>query len=148
MTPRNFRIKSVNHLGLAPKDPERFAVLLRDLGLQERSTEVVPAQATSTHIFGFSPTASVDFTSENLLEILSPIAPNEGPIAAFLAKKGGGIHHLALTVDDLHSAVEHLRALGYQFVSDIPQPGVCDTLIVFIHPHSTGGILVELVQNP
>jgi methylmalonyl-CoA/ethylmalonyl-CoA epimerase len=149
MTERNFRVKGVNHLGLAPKDPERFAKLLKDLGLRELSTEVVPTQATSTHIFGFPAFPDpVDNMTENLLEILSPTVPNEGPIASFLTKKGGGIHHLALTVDHLHSAVEHLQTLGYQFISDTPQNGVCGTLIVFLHPHSTGGVLVELVQNP
>jgi len=90
-------------------------------------------------------------TGRPMLEILEnetgPDGPKPGPIAKFLAKKGSGIHHVALQVDNLDAALAYMQANGIQMIDSIPRPGSHNTRIAFIHPESTGGLLVELVQQ-
>ena len=72
---------------------------------------------------------------------------NLGPIAKFLEKKGSGIHHVALTVTGLVPLLAHLKSLGVKLIDESPRPGAHHTLIAFVHPESTGGLLVELVEQ-
>ncbi len=142
MSERPYQVKGINHLGIAPADPERFVTLLEALGLQHLVDETVDAQKVTTRIFRFTS------NSDNLLEVLQPSLPDSGAIASYLQKKGSGIHHIAITVDNLLAAMADLKAKGFQFTKETPDAGVCQTSIAFLHPRSTGGILVELVQNP
>jgi methylmalonyl-CoA epimerase len=82
---------------------------------------------------------------ESRLELLEPSAP-DSPIAKFLEKRGPGLHHVALRVPDLNAAVERLRASGARLLNE-PRPGAGGHLYVFIHPASTGGVLMELIQE-
>ena len=66
----------------------------------------------------------------------------------FWKKKGAGIHHLALTVDSIEDAIRHLQKKEIRLVDESPRPGVCETRVIFVHPSATGGLLVELVENP
>ena len=138
----SFRVLGINHLGLAPKDPNAagdfFAKLL---GLNHLGNEEVSSQKTDTRMYASGPDEN-----QSRLEILAPLG-GEGPIAAFLEKKGSGIHHVALTVDNVAAAIEELMAQGVKMIDSEPRPGAHNTKIAFVHPHATGGLLVELVQQ-
>ena len=81
------------------------------------------------------------------IELVEPASP-DSPISAFLAKRGGGIHHLAWQVDDVAAAIEQLTAAGVRMIDAAPRPGAHGTKIAFVHPKSTGGVLMELVEEP
>ena len=81
------------------------------------------------------------------IELMEPARP-DSPISGFLAKRGGGIHHLAWKVDDVAAAIAALRAKGIRMIDEAPRPGAHGTRIAFVHPKSTGGVLMELVQEP
>ncbi|MBQ48887.1 MAG: hypothetical protein CMP10_15975 [Zetaproteobacteria bacterium] len=85
--------------------------------------------------------------SPGRLEILENQQGEEGPIAKYLEKKGGGIHHVALNVDDVLAAIAELQSHNIQMIDTAPRKGAHNTLIAFVHPRSTGGILVELVEE-
>jgi methylmalonyl-CoA/ethylmalonyl-CoA epimerase len=70
------------------------------------------------------------------------------PVGTFLAARGPGLHHVAYRVDDIHAALAGLRADGARLIDEAPRSGSRDTLIAFVHPHTTGGVLMELVQEP
>jgi methylmalonyl-CoA/ethylmalonyl-CoA epimerase len=146
-----FRVLGINHLGLAAKDPQKCAWFLKDcLGLDHLGGELVVQQKTMTDMFLASTNVSgrggEGFPSR--LEIVSPQAgTNDGPISKFIEKKGGGIHHVALAVDNVAQAIAHLKAKGVRLIDEAPRQGAHQTSIAFVHPESTGGILVELVQE-
>ncbi|KZY30321.1 methylmalonyl-CoA epimerase, partial [Oleiphilus sp. HI0043] len=79
------------------------------------------------------------------IELIHPLN-GEGPVQKYLEKKGGGIHHLCFRSDDIEADVERLKAKGYQFLSDAPSPGAHNCKVIFIHPKSADGILIELNQ--
>ena len=170
---RSFRIIGFNHLGLAPKDPSKARTFFTNvLGLGFLGEELVKEQMTNTVMIDSATTdsAMIDLvmidlaptdsataagakipTGRPMLEILEnetgPDGPKPGPIAKFLAKKGSGIHHVALQVDNLDAALAYMQANGIQMIDSTPRPGSHNTRIAFIHPESTGGLLVELVQQ-
>lgn len=125
----------IDHLGIAVKDlaaAERlFATLL---GGPAGGREEVPGERVRVAFFP---------VGESRLELLEPTSP-ESPIAKALEKRGEGIHHLCLHVDDIEAEVTRLRAAGFQFVGEAPRPGSGGHRVAFIHPKSAGGILVEL----
>lgn len=150
---RSFRIIGINHLGLAPKDPSKARTFFTNvLGLGFLGEELVKEQMTNTVMIDSATAASAKIpTGRPMLEILEnetgPDGPKPGPIAKFLAKKGSGIHHVALQVDNLDAALTYMEANGIQMIDSTPRPGSHNTRIAFIHPESTGGLLVELVQQ-
>lgn len=81
------------------------------------------------------------------IELVEPASPTS-PISAFLAKRGGGIHHLAWRVDDVAAAIAELVSRGVAMIDSAPRPGAHGTRIAFVHPKSTGGVLMELVEEP
>jgi len=81
------------------------------------------------------------------IELLQPDA-GDNPVRRFLDKRGAGIHHVALEVDDVHALCGKLKAAGVRLIDAAPRPGAHGTTVVFVHPQSTGGVLVELVQAP
>lgn len=138
---RPFTIRGVNHIGLAPKDPERARWFFEiALGLNHLGDERVLEQKVDTRMFDTEAVST-------RLEILVPTAPGEGAIGKFLEKKGSGIHHVALAVDDVASAIAHLMKLGVKMIDETPRAGAHNTNIAFVHPEATGGLLVELVQE-
>lgn len=114
---------------------ERFA---EDFGLEFAGAEDVPQAQTSTAFFPLPPTQ---------VELIHPL-DGAGPVAKFLDKRGGGLHHLCFRSDDLDADVERLRGKGYQFLSDEPMAGAHGCRVIFIHPKSCDGVLIELSQPP
>ncbi len=130
-------IKKIDHIAIAVPDLEdgirRF---MDDFGLEYEGREDVEEALTSTAFFPVGGTR---------VELIHPLR-GEGPVAGFLEKKGGGLHHICFRTDDLDSDVARLRELGYRFLSDEPLSGAHGTRVIFIHPKSCGGVLVELNQ--
>lgn len=130
-------IVALDHIAIAVPDLakaiERFA---DDFGLALAGTEEVESAATSTAFFPLPPTS---------IELVHPLK-GQGPIAKFLEKKGGGMHHLCFRSDNLDEDIARLRDKGYQFLSDEPQLGAHGCRVIFIHPKSCDGVLIELNQ--
>jgi methylmalonyl-CoA/ethylmalonyl-CoA epimerase len=83
---------------------------------------------------------------ESKIELLGATGENS-PIARFLEKRGEGIHHIAFAVDDILAEVKRLKENGFEFINEVPRQGADNKLICFLHPKSTGGVLVELCQD-
>jgi len=128
----------VDHLGIAVRSIEQAARLYTEgLGLRLERIEEVEDQGVKV---GFIP------LGETEVELLEPT--DDGPVARFLAKRGEGLHHLCLEVPDIAAAMERLRQHGVRLLSDEPLPGAGGCLVVFVHPRSANGVLLELTQKP
>jgi methylmalonyl-CoA epimerase len=127
----------IAHIGIAVKDAGNALKVYREvLGLEPSSIETVESQKVKTvHI-------PIGDSSIELLEATSP----EGVIARFIDKRGEGIHHIAIEVDDIEAILALLKTLGFQLIDETPRMGANDMLIAFIHPRSTNGVLFELCQ--
>jgi len=130
-------ITGLDHIAIAVPDLdkaiERFA---EDFGLELKGREDVAEAKTSA---AFLP------IEKSNIELVHPLN-GEGPVQKYLDKKGGGIHHLCFSSDDIEADVERLKAKGYQFLSDAPTPGAHNCKVIFIHPKSCDGVLVEINQ--
>jgi methylmalonyl-CoA/ethylmalonyl-CoA epimerase len=132
-------ILRLDHVAVAVSDlPAAISRLQEDLGVPLSGTEDVPTEKTSTAFFPLAGTR---------IELVHPMN-GEGPIAGFLQKRGPGLHHLCFATDDLDGAIEKLRAKGYVFLSEAPKPGAHGTRVIFLHPKSFDGVLVELAEHP
>ncbi len=132
-TPRGTR---VSHIGIAVEALSESLPFFRDvLGL----TEVVLDDADGATIVGFS-------AGEPLVELLEADDPTS-PIARFVAKRGPGIHHICFSVDDLDATLERCRRAGVRLIDEKPRVGAEGKRIAFLHPNSTGGVLVELSDH-
>lgn len=125
----------IEHLGIAVKDlgfsEELFAKLM---GAPSYKRETVEREGVTTSFFS---------AGESKIELLEATR-EDSPIAKFLAKKGEGIHHIAFGVEDLPAEIARLKSAGFEFISDQPKAGADGKMVVFLHPRSTNGILVEL----
>ena len=131
-TPRPTRIA---HLGLAVRSLGDALPFFRDvLGL----SEVPLGDSDGARISGLR-------AGDALIELLEPERP-DSPIARFIEKRGPGIHHLCLAVDDLDATLAKCRAAGVALLDEVPRTGAEEKRIAFLHPKSTGGILVELTE--
>lgn len=132
-------IVALDHIAIAVPDLDaairRFA---EDLGLTFEGVEDVEPAQTSTAFFPVPGTR---------IELVHPLR-GEGPIKTYLEKRGGGLHHLAFRTDDLDGDVAKLRAKGYRFTTDAPTAGAHGTRVIFVHPKSTDGVLIELAEHP
>jgi methylmalonyl-CoA/ethylmalonyl-CoA epimerase len=138
------KIVGINHLGLAAKDPVKARWFLAEvLKLPFLGEELVKEQKTNTIMFESSAGPAA---SGARLEIVANQEGEEGPIKKFIDTKGGGIHHMALSVDNLDEALVELKAKGIELIDEKPRYGAHNSRIAFIHPRATGGILIELVQ--
>lgn len=129
---------TLDHLGVAVRNLETSLTAYKVLGLEAVHREIVAKDQVEV--------AFVPFTGGRF-ELLQPLAA-DSPVGRFLAKRGEGVHHVALSVDDLHAEVDRLKAAGVRMIDDAPRPGAEHTLVAFIHPASTGGVLIELVERP
>ena len=131
-------IKKVEHIGIAVKDISSSTNLFeRLLGVKSYKTEKVLSEGVNTTFFRLS---------DQKIELLSSI--NKGSaVEKFLESKNEGIHHIALLVDSLESEINRLEGLGFQFISKAPKEGADNKRIVFLHPKSTNGVLVELCEE-
>jgi methylmalonyl-CoA/ethylmalonyl-CoA epimerase len=145
-----FKILGINHVGLAPKNPAQTRTFFSDLlSLAFHGDELVKEQKTLTSMFSSLDAGLAQKPEHKHAARLEVLEPHEGtgPIAAFLDKKGSGIHHIALTVDSVDKALAWMKARGVRMIDDTPRTGAHNTRIVFIHPEATGGLLVELVEE-
>ena len=131
-------IKKVEHIGIAVKDINSSTTLFeRLLGVKPYKTEKVLSEGVNTAFFGIA---------DQKIELLSSI--NKGSaIEKFLESKNEGVHHIALLVDSLEFEINRLEGLGFQFISKTPKEGADNKRIVFLHPKSTNGVLVELCEE-
>ena len=131
-------VKSVDHIGIAVADLEEAHKLYTEtFGLELQGTEVVEEQKVKV---AFLP---IGDTEIELLESTDP----EGPIAKFIEKRGQGIQHIALRVDDIDAALDKMRAEGIRLIDEKPRYGAGGARIAFLHPKATGGVLIELCER-
>ena len=132
------RILGIEHIGIAVKElKNRSPFWEYVLGIKHTSTEIVQTEGVETDIFD---------TGNGKVELLKSIA-EDSTIERFLNKKGEGIHHVCFQVDDINSAIKELKDNNISIVSEKPLIGAEGYKIVFIHPKSTGGVLVELAEK-
>ena len=131
---------TLDHLGIAADAPAATELFARLLGAAPYKTEVVEREGVRTVFFGDGGAAR----AAPKLELLHATR-DDSPVAAFLAKRGPGLHHIAFEVDDLAREMDRMRALGLRLLAEAPKPGADGTEIVFLHPKDTGGVLVELI---
>ena len=127
----------LDHVGIAVSDLQASLAFFKDvLGLHVESSEEVASQRVR---------ATFVNTGQSTLEMLEATAP-DSPIAKFVEKRGAGMHHVALRVDDIEAALAHLRSRGIRLIDEKPRPGAEGALVAFIHPSAAHGVLVELKQ--
>ena len=130
----------VDHIGIAVRNLEAALPLWRDaLGLEFVGIEVVPHDQVRVAILKSPGEGGAR------VELLEPTSP-DSPVAKFLAKRGPGIHHLALRVDDLPARMSAMKAAGKPALDAAPRRGAEGASVTFLHPKSAGGVLVELVE--
>jgi methylmalonyl-CoA epimerase len=128
----------LHHTGIVVADLAGAEAKYRSLGFTDGERMSVPAQAIEAIVY---PTGEGRY-----LELISP-TDAEGPIAKFMGKRGEGMHHVAYQVDNIAAELERLRDEGVRLIDESPRPGAHEGWqIAFIHPESTNGVLVELVQ--
>ena len=131
-------LNKIEHLGIAVKDIEASAKMYETLlGKPSYKTEVVESEGVSTLFFQIG---------ESKIELLEATNP-ESPIAKFIEKRGEGIHHVAYDVSDIDVEIQRLQAEGFQLIHETPKSGADNKKIAFLHPKSTGVVLVELCQD-
>ena len=133
-----FKIIGIEHIGIAVKDLNRVSEIFSDLlGLKIHKREKVTDQQVITDIY---------HAGKDKLEFLKATSP-DSPIAKFLGKRPEGMHHIALIVDNIQSALNYLNENDVQLIDSSPRIGAEGLQIAFIHPKSTGGVLVELCEK-
>lgn len=127
----------IDHIGIAVESLSMSSVFYKTLGFAEMSVEEVESEKVRVGIFKLDNQAKIE-----LLEAMT----EESPIAKFLQKKGPGIHHICLRVEDIRQKIKKLQEKGVQMIHSEPKLGADNCLIAFVHPKSTGGVLIELSQ--
>jgi methylmalonyl-CoA/ethylmalonyl-CoA epimerase len=131
-------IKKIDHIAIAVKNLAEEIIRYRDvLGLEYLGSETVAEQKVNVAFFRIN---------DVCIELLEPTGP-DSPISAFIEKKGGGLHHLALAVDDIHGAIKDLQGKNVQMLDSQPRAGAHHAQIAFAHPKSFSGVLFELKQQ-
>ena len=131
-------IRKIEHLGIAVNSLEESNELFRKLlGETHYKVEEVQSEGVSTSFF---------MLGETKIELLEA-TNSESAISKFIEKRGGGMHHIALDVDDIYAEIQRLKDEGFQVLNETPKEGADNKLICFLHPKSTGGVLVELCQE-
>ena len=138
MSQRPFKILGIEHVGVAIESMEGIFSIFSDvLGLEFTGSEEVTDQQVITDIY------QVDNSKLEFLKATS----KDSPIARFIDKKGTGMHHIAFLVDHLQPALDYLKDQGIHLIDEKPRIGAEGLSIAFLHPKSTGGILVELCEK-
>ncbi|NQT63887.1 MAG: methylmalonyl-CoA epimerase [Candidatus Marinimicrobia bacterium] len=132
------RVKKISHVAVAGSDLEQAKVLFHDiLGLDFSGSERVEHEGVTTHFYE---------AGESSIELLEPFSA-ETPVGKFLSKRGPGLHHIALEVEGLDDYVLKLKEARIVLLSEEPQLGAHNMRIIFIHPKSAGGVLIELCEK-
>jgi methylmalonyl-CoA epimerase len=128
---------AIDHVGVAVEDIDSSLALYRDsLGMPLVHRETVESQGVDA--------ALLDIGGGHV-ELLAPLGPDT-PVGKFLAKRGPGLHHVAYRVDDVAETLAALAAAGLRLIDESPRVGIRGSLVAFLHPASTGGVLTEIVQ--
>ena len=128
----------VDHIGIATRELDDALSVWRDaLGLEVDSTEAVVEQGVRVAMLPIG---------ETHIELLEPLSENS-PVGKFLEKRGPGIHHVAIRVDDIKQSLASLKAKGARLIDETPRRGAGGCLVAFVHPASANGVLLELVQH-
>lgn len=128
---------TIDHLGIAVKSLAAAKQFYQALGMIVMPEETVEAEKVRLAMVP---------VGESRIELLEPLS-EDSPIAKFLAKRGEGLHHVALHVDNLSETIERMKAAGTRFITDEIKIGAGGHAYVFVHPASAGGVLLELVQE-
>jgi methylmalonyl-CoA/ethylmalonyl-CoA epimerase len=129
--------ESLDHVGVAVEDLDAAVALYSDtFGMPVEHRETVAEQGVEAVLLG---------VGDSHVELLAPLA-DDTPVGKFLAKRGPGVHHAAYRCADVATAIEQCRARGLRLIDERPRRGIRDSLVAFVHPGSTGGVLTELVQ--
>ena len=132
------KVIGVEHIGIAIKDLEKDAPFWsKVLGIEQTKTEDVDDQGVITDIYD---------TGRGKIELLLSKYP-DSPIGKFLKKRGPGIHHICLQVEDIEESIKALKKHGIETIGDKSSIGAEGFKVIFIHPRSTGGVLVELAEK-
>jgi len=128
----------IDHIGIATRNLDEGLAVWRDaLGLEVDATEEVAEQKVRVAML------AVGDTHVELLEALSP----DSAVAKFIEKRGPGIHHIAIEVDDIKASLADLKNKGARLIDETPRVGAGGCLVAFVHPSSANGVLLELVQH-
>jgi len=128
----------IDHIGIATNGIDEASAFWREtLGVEVAETEEVNEQGVRLVMLP---------VGESRIELLEATR-DDSPITRFLEKRGPGIHHIALRVGDIRAALHQLKASGAHLIDETPRPGAGGCLVAFIHPATTGGVLVELVEH-
>ena len=128
----------IDHIGIATHGIDEAAAFWREgLGLSVDETEEVASQRVRIAMLSIG---------ESRIELLEATSA-DSPISKFLEKRGPGIHHIAIRVADIHAALARLREKGARLIDEEPRKGAGGCLVAFVHPSSTHGVLLELVQK-
>lgn len=128
----------IEHIGIATESIEKSLSFWREaLGLELVHTEEVAEQKVRVAMLPIG---------EPRIELLEATS-DDSPIAKFLNKRGAGVHHIAVQVDDIHATLERLKAQGARLIDERPRRGADNCLIAFVHPATAGGVLLELIQH-
>jgi methylmalonyl-CoA epimerase len=131
-------LTGIDHVGIAVEDLDAAVELYRrTLGVEPASRDVVESQGVEEVLFE---------VGDSRIQLVGALGPNT-PVGRFLAKRGPGLHHLGLRVDDVAATLRSLRAAGLPLVDESPRSGSRGTTIAFVHPAGMGGVLFELVQD-
>jgi methylmalonyl-CoA/ethylmalonyl-CoA epimerase len=130
-------ITKIEHIGIAVKDPKKSNEIFEKLlGYASFKSELIESQVVKTHFYQ---------VGESKIELLEATS-DKSPINKYLQKRGEGMHHLALHVDNIHLELERLTNLGFETIGEVSK-GADNKLICFLHPKSTSGVLIELCQE-
>lgn len=131
-------MKKIEHIGIAVADLKQSNDLFSKLlGKKHFKTERVEGEGVETSFFQ---------VGETKVELLQATRA-DSPIAKFIDRKSEGVHHIAFDVEDIHAEVSRLKAEGFEILNETPKEGADNKLVVFLHPRSTNGVLVELCQE-
>lgn len=131
-------MRKIEHIGIAVADLEKSNELFaRLLGNSHFKTELVEGEGVETSFF---------LIGDTKVELLQATRP-DSPIAKFIDRKSEGVHHIAFDVEDILAEVERLKGEGFEILNETPKLGADNKLVVFLHPRSTNGVLVELCQD-
>jgi methylmalonyl-CoA/ethylmalonyl-CoA epimerase len=129
----------IDHIGIATSGIDEAAMFWRAaLGLESPETEEVADQKVRVAMLPIG---------ESRIELLEATS-EDSPISKFLQKRGPGIHHIAIRIDDIRAALAQLKAKGARLIDEEPRVGAGGCLVAFVHPSSAGGVLLELVEQP
>lgn len=132
------KTKRIDHIGIAVKNAQEKLKLYKDfLGLEVAEIEELPERGLRVYFINIGDTR---------IELLEPMHENS-EVSGFLEKKGEGIHHIAFNIEGIEEAVEYAKLNGLQPLSEEPKKGAGGTKVLFLHPKTTGGVLVELVEG-